>query len=472
MAQARTATSIFDRTWRNIRSAWRDIAASARSVVPASTIAPELPDDDLEQLREQMRDCLAAKGGEVSARARAAELGRVYLGLNPDGRRRFLVVLANEFDIDQDAVAAAAERLRAEADPLSRLAAARALRRALEPPRVRLLTQFNALPEGTKFLVDLRADLIKLAKGDRALAALEEDLKGLLTGWFDIGFLELKRITWDSPAALLEKLSRYEAVHAVRSWNDLKNRLDSDRRCFAFFHPRMEGEPLIFVEVALVNGLAGNIDVLLDEAAPVGDPRAADSAIFYSISNAQRGLAGISFGGFLIKRVVDQLSAEFPRVKAFATLSPIPGFRAWLDEQFARGIPGVLTAAQRKALGNAVQGIASKGTIKQLLATEWYKDPAVADALQAPLLRLCAQYLVEGKRDNGKALDPVAHFHLSNGARIERINWLADVSDKGMRQSAGIMVNYLYRLSDIEENHEAYAGSNAVIASSSVSGLL
>jgi malonyl-CoA decarboxylase len=472
MAQTRTATSIFDRTWRNIRSAWRDIAASARSVVPASTVAPELPENDLEQLRGQMRDCLAAKGGEVSARARAAELGRVYLGLNPDGRRRFLVVLANEFDIDQDAVAAAAERLRGEGDPIARRAAARALRRALEPPRVRLLTQFNALPEGTKFLVDLRADLIKLAKGDRALAALEEDLKGLLTAWFDIGFLELKRITWDSPAALLEKLSRYEAVHAVRSWNDLKNRLDSDRRCFAFFHPRMEGEPLIFVEVALVNGLAKNVDVLLDEAAPVGDPRAADTAIFYSISNAQKGLAGISFGGFLIKRVVDQLSAEFPRVKTFATLSPVPGFRAWLDDQFAKGIPGVLTAVERKALGNAVQGVASKGKIKQLLATDWHKDPAVASALQAPLMRLCAYYLVEGKRENGTALDPVAHFHLSNGARIERLNWLADVSEKGLRQSAGIMVNYLYRLADIEENHEAYATNNTVIAGSPVSGLL
>jgi malonyl-CoA decarboxylase len=472
MAQARTSTSIFDRTWRNIRSAWRDIAASARSVVPASAIAPELPEDDLEQLRQQMRDCLAAKGGEVSARARAAQLGRVYLGLNPDGRRRFLVVLATEFDIDHDAVAAAAERLRGEADPVARRSAARALRRALEPPRLRLLTQFNALPEGTKFLVDMRADLIKLAKGDRALAALEEDLKGLLTGWFDIGFLELKRITWDSPAALLEKLSRYEAVHAVRSWNDLKNRLDSDRRCFAFFHPRMEGEPLIFVEVALVNGLAGNIDVLLDETAPVGDPRAADTAIFYSISNAQKGLAGISFGGFLIKRVVDQLSAEFPRVKTFATLSPIPGFRAWLDEQFAKGIPGVLTAAERKALGNAVQRIASKGTIKQLLATEWHKDPAIADALQPPLMRLCANYLVQAKRESGAALDPVAHFHLSNGARIERLNWLADVSDKGLRQSAAIMVNYLYRLADIEENHEAYAGNNAVVTGSPVGGLL
>ncbi len=472
LPQARAGSRLLDRTWRNIRNVWRDIASSARSVVPAASFEPELTDDDLDRLRGQMHACLSAKGGEVSARARAAELGRAYLGLNADGRRRFLSLLATEFDIDHEAVAAATERLRAATGDPERRAAVRALRRALEPPRVRLLTQFNALPEGTKFLVDLRADLIKLARSDKALAALEDDLKGLLTAWFDIGFLELKRITWDSPTSLLEKLSRYEAVHAVKSWSDLKNRLDSDRRCFAFFHPRMEGEPLIFVEVALVTGLADNIDVLLDETAPVGDPRSADTAIFYSISNAQRGLAGISFGGFLIKRVVDQLSAEFPKVKTFSTLSPIPGFRAWLDEQFAKGFPGMLTAAERKAIGAAVQGIASKGTLKQLLGTDWHKDPSIAAALQGPLLRLCAHYLLEAKRENGAALDPVAHFHLSNGARVERLCWLGDVSEKGMRQSAGIMVNYVYRLPDIEANHEAYAGERTVTAASAVANLI
>ena len=202
----------------------------------------------------------------------------------------------------------------------------RELRTALNAPRIKLLTQFNALPEGVKFLVDMRAELLRFGREDRGLVGLEADLKGLLAAWFDIGFLELKRITWDSPAALLEKLSVYEAVHQVRSWTDLKNRLDSDRRCFAFFHPRMPSEPLIFVEVAMVSGMAADVQALLDVKAPVIDPRSADTAIFYSISNAQRGLAGISFGGFLIKRVVDQLSAEFPKLKTFATLSPIPGF--------------------------------------------------------------------------------------------------------------------------------------------------
>jgi malonyl-CoA decarboxylase len=303
------------------------------------------------------------------------------------------------------------------------------------------------------------------------MSALEADLKQLLAGWFDIGFLELRRITWESPAALLEKLSAYEAVHEVRSWSDLKNRLDSDRRCFAFFHPRMPDEPLIFVEVALVDGLAGNIQTLLDEQAPVGDSRAADTAIFYSISNAQKGLVGISFGGFLIKRVVDQISAEFPRLKNFATLSPLPGFRAWLDGRLA-AMDDILKPAEQKAL-SAVARESPKGvTLKELMAThDWAKTPAVAAALQPPLLRLAAQYLLTAKREDGRALDPVTHFHLSNGARVERINWLADTSPKGLAQSAGMMVNYLYRTADIEANHEAYTGEGVVAASSEVRAL-
>ncbi len=282
MVEARPAERLIDRTFRNLRAAWYEIAQSARGVIGAEAgIRPDLPEGDLERVRGQMRDCLAARGGEVTARARAAELGRTYLGLSRGGRLRFLGLLGAEFDIDHDAVLSAAARLRAASDEAERLAAERLLRRVLEAPRLRLLTQFNALPEGVKFLVDLRADLIDLVREEQALTPLEEDLKGLLAAWFDVGFLELRRITWESPAMLLEKLSAYEAVHEVRSWTDLKNRLDSDRRCFAFFHPRMPSEPLIFVEVALVNGLAGDIQALLDERAPVGDPRQSDTAIFY-----------------------------------------------------------------------------------------------------------------------------------------------------------------------------------------------
>jgi malonyl-CoA decarboxylase len=406
-----------------------------------------------------MRDCLEARGGEVSARANAAVLGHAYLDLNETGRQRFLRLLATEFDTDAAAVDAAVEALRQQHDPEARHRAELELRRVLEPPRTRLLKQFNDLPEGVKFLVDMRADLLAMAKGDSAFAGLESDLKELLTSWFDVGFLKLERITWQAPAALLEKLIDYEAVHAIQGWDDLKNRLDSDRRCFAFFHPRMPDEPLIFVEVALVAGMAGNIQELLDELAPLQDPHRADTAIFYSISNAQKGLAGISFGGFLIKRVVDQLASEFGRLKNFATLSPIPGFSRWLRGALSGdGTPGApgLDAAARAALEGS----------------DWHRDPAAAAALQGPLTRLCAHYLVNEKWPDGRALDRVAQFHLSNGAQVERLNWLADQSPNGMAQSAGMMINYQYRLDRIESNHEAYTGRGDVAASPAIRALL
>jgi malonyl-CoA decarboxylase len=280
----------------------------------------------------------------------------------------------------------------------------------------------------------------------------------------------LKRISWDSPAALLEKLIAYEAVHEIQSWNDLKNRLEADRRCFAFFHPRMPDEPLIFVEVALVAGMAGNIHALLDESAPLGDPNAADTAIFYSISNCQRGLNGISFGDFLIKRVVDALAAELPRLKVFATLSPVPGFRAWLSKEGPRL---ELQPAEAKALSTVVvNGAAAPDLVELLDRPGWQTDPALTAALREPLVRLCAQYLLQEKGRSGRAADPVAHFHLTNGARVQRLNWLGDLSEKGLQQSAGIMVNYLYRLDHIETNHEAYRGEGKVAASSTVRHLL
>src|SRR5262249_1490756 len=331
---------VFDRTLTNLRIAWRDIAESARGVLTGAP-RPDLPGDDASRLREQMLSCLNGRGGGVTARARAADLGRTYLSLDPAGRERFLQLLAGEFDVDHDEIRRRCAALIEASEPAHRSAGERALRATLEPPRITLLKQFNALPEGVKFLVDRRAELIGLGRRDPLLWELEEDLKGLLANWFDIGFLELKRITWESPAALLEKLMVYEAVHEIRGWTDLKNRLDADRRCFAFFQPRMPDEPLIFVEVALVSGMAGDIHALLDGTAPMGDPQAADAAIFYSISHCQRGLAGISFGDFLIKRVVDALAIELPRIKTFATLSPVSGFRMWLERE-AHAKPGAL----------------------------------------------------------------------------------------------------------------------------------
>ncbi len=254
----------------------------------------------------------------------------------------------------------------------------------------------------------------------------------------------------------------------------MKNRLASDRRCYGFFHPRMPDEPLIFVEVALTDGIADSIQALLDEMAPVVDPAAADTAIFYSISNAQQGLAGISFGGFLIKRVVDQLTHELDGLRNFVTLSPIPGFRRWLDYRIRLGADGdLLTASEEKALAALAPDAAAGSLLAGLLAREdWHASEDLAGALNKPLMRLCAQYLSEEKRDDGRALDPVAHFHLSNGARMERLNWRADVSEKGIAQSAGMMINYQYRLNEIEENHESYTGEGKVPTSAAVRSLL
>ena len=467
-------TGFLDRTLRNLKRAWQGIAGSDYDATAASS-RPDLPEDDLDRLRQQMRHCLETRGGEVSARARAAALGHVYLALDPGGRERFLRVLAHDFDVESGPVDAAADELRRAGDDDAKRSARALLRKSLETPRTKLLTQFNALPDGIKFLVDMRAELLALKSDDPAMTALEQELKDLLTTWFDVDFLELRRITWDSAsAALLEKLIAYEAVHAINGWDDLKNRLDSDRRCFAYFHPRMSDEPLIFVEVALVNGLADNIQALLDENAPVQEPRTADTAIFYSISNAQKGLSGISFGNFLIKRVAETLRAEFKSLKTFATLSPVAGFMEWLNRTLAEGEPKLLLAGERKALSAAAgRSAGAKGTLKSLIGNpDWHRDLTVSEALSGPLLRLCGRYLTDEKGLNKRALDPVAHFHLSNGASLEKLNWKGDMSERGLKNSAGIMINYLYDLNRVEENHEAYTSNGEINASAAVRRLL
>lgn len=469
--------SLFQRTVQRLVGQWRDISAGILGE-PAEALRPDLPDADAERIRRRMRACLDGQGGEVSARARAAELGRAYLSLNRGGRARFLRILAADFDTDRRAVAAAALRLDELDDWGGRKERERQLRQALEPPRRRLLTQFNALPDGVKFLVDMRAALIELAGEDPLLADLEADLKALLASWFDIGFLELKRITWETSAAIIEKLIEYEAVHQIRDWDDMKSRLASDRRCYAYFHPRMPEEPLIFVEVALTEGIASSIDALLDERGAPNRPNRPDSAIFYSISNAQRGLDGIGFGGFLIKRVVEQLAAEFDGLNTFATLSPIPGFKSWLDDRLAGSEDPLLNRAERRALATLSgesddSGAGDAACLARLLNRPGWPDEAeTAQALAGPLTRLCARYLAHEKRTDGRARDPVAHFHLSNGARMERLNWLADRSAKGIAQSAGLMINYLYDPEEIPANHEAYAGDGDVPASSKFRALL
>jgi malonyl-CoA decarboxylase len=454
---------LWDRTLRKMRRAWPiGVPASLKDAVSA-----DLGGDDVQRIGQQIDACLQARGGEVSARARAAELGETYLVLNEDGRRRFLQLLANGYDVDATAIDAAIDaRGDASEDPGARRQAESRLRETLRAPRVDLLAQFNALEEGVKFLVDLRAELIPLAREDADLKALDRDVYRLLTSWFDVGFLKLRRITWDSPASLLEKLIEYEAVHAIRSWKDLKNRLGDDRRCYAYFHPHMPDEPLIFVEVALVDGMAGNVHELLDEQAPLADPENVDTAIFYSISNCQKGLAGVSFGNFLIKGVVSDLLRELPNLKTFSTLSPIPGFRAWLDEQLA-GDELDLQDPQLGALRALTAGASTPEDFARILNRDERNGGETSAALEPLLMRMCARYLLQAQRGE-RALDRVAHFHLSNGARIERLNWAGDLSHNGIQQSAGIMVNYLYKLSDIEKNHEAYSSTVKITASAAV----
>jgi malonyl-CoA decarboxylase len=461
--------NFLDRAVRNLRAAWRDVAASV-GTGNALDVEPNLSPGDANRIREQMRACLERRGGEVSARARAANLGRAYLSLNHNGRLKFLRMLATEFDTDRAAIGAAAAALEKAQDWREIKNAERRLRATLEPPRRRLLTQFNALPEGVKFLVDMRGEMLANASKDPALSVLETDIKELLASWFDIGFLELRRITWDTPAAILEKLIAYEAVHEIGGWEDLKNRLAPDRRCYAFFHPRMPDEPLIFVEVALVDGIASNIQALLDVGAPVSDPSRADTAIFYSISNAQKGLEGISFGDFLIKRVVEVLSHEIDNLENFLTLSPIPGFGRWLGERLNNG--NVLTGSEERALAPLLPDVRKEALLASALGRSgWHAEQRFAGMLERPLMRLCAEYLLTAKRSDGRALDAVANFHLSNGARMERLNWLADTSRKGIAQSAGIMINYRYRAREIEDNHEAYIGEGRIPAGPAVRGL-
>ena len=468
MSDVLESAGLLDWALRRVTSLWRDMADR---VVGAES----------EAIADQMRACLEDRGGEVSARNRAAKLAQAYLLLDAPGRTEFLRVLAG-FDADEAATRSAMERVLNAADPTERASAKAKLRRALEPPRLRLLTQFTTIPDGMKFLVDLRAELLRVMDGDPLLGALENDLRGQLASWFDVGFLELRRIDWNSPAALLEKLVSYEAVHRIRTWRDLKNRLDSDRRCYAFFHPRMPHEPLIFVEVALVKGLAASVQKLLDEKAPVLDPTQADTAIFYSINNCQRGLDGISFGNFLIKRVVSLLGAELRGLKSFATLSPIPGFSRWLHARLAEPDAALLTDEELAALRTAAPAMlalpapaegattsavsgklaeSSSQTLARVLGRRgWQRDETVSKLLEPVLTRLCANYLLNATspRNAQRARDPVTHFHLSNGARVERVNWRGDVSEKGMRESAGFMVNYLYDPAKIEEYHEGYMG--------------
>ncbi len=464
-------SAIFNRLSKGeFKRAWEGIVSMARKALTRQEgLDPRYENRD--HLQGLIHECIYAKGGDVSARARTVELGAVYLHLSEKGRESFHDILAHDFDIDRQLLAEKIRELEEAPSQEKAINAEIDLKNALVPPRLILLKQFSSLPNGLKLLIDMRAALLARVKEDRRLYKLSYDIKELLGSWFDIGMLDLQEITWNSPAALLEKLIQYEAVHEIRSWGDLRSRLDSNRLCFAFFHNKMPSEPLIFVEVALVNKLSSNIQELLNKEDEKIEPNQATTAIFYSISNTQPGLAGISLGNFLIKTVVQELSNEYDNLKHFATLSPVPGFRNWLAPILAKGEEDVLLPREITALQERFSCENAARQLEKVLTGDWCSNSDTAEVARPILQRLCAKYLLEERRGN-RALDPVANFHLSNGARLERVNWCADSSETGMKRSYGFMVNYYYELSDIEKNHEEYETKTHIVASRGVKSLL
>ncbi len=403
----------------------------------------------LRRTLEELKAIVDPQVSEVEGGRRAKGVAGWYAKATLNERRDMWLLMSEQFVADPHKAKAAQAQLAAALGTPDEAVAEVRYRRATVSPRRRLLQRFSAFPEGIRFLVDLRADMLPYLKADKRLQALDVEMEYMFSTWFDVGFLDLRRISWDSPASLIEKLIKYEAVHDIKSWADMKNRLDSDRRCYGFFHPRMPDEPLIFVEVALMNDIASSITPLLDESAEPTDIAKATTAIFYSISNTQAGLRGVSFGDSLIKRVVETLHAEFPRLKTFATLSPIPGFRQWLGKNAAAMLQ-LLDEKELSTLGRAV-GFEPPSVQHFLSATEHAMALDEKSPVRRMLLRCAAQYLGRSL-DDGHPQDPVARFHLGNGARVERLNWAGDPSSKGLKQSFGLMVNYLYDLKRLDKH--------------------
>jgi len=407
-----------------------------------------------EALAGHCADLLSSKG-EATGVALAARILEGYGQLDNDGRRAFFDYLGTGYDPDPEAVAAAASAYAAEQST----EALAYLLEITEPRRHELLRRLNLAPNGTRQLVAMRADLLALYRDAPEFARIDADFRHMLSSWFNRGFLVMRHIDWDTPAAILEKIIAYEAVHEIDSWEELRRRIaPDDRRCFAFFHPSMPDEPLVFVEVALTRAIPGSIqDVLAPERDQV-TPGEATTAVFYSISNCQSGLKGVSFGAFLIKQVAEDLSRDLPKLDTFVTLSPAPGLARWLEAEAKRDPD--LPAARAMALAET---------------PDWRSDEKREADLQALLLPLTAFYFAEAKRPgkdgNAQPPDPVARFHLGNGAELLDIHWLGDTSEKGLAQSFGIMVNYLYDLDKIEVNHEAYASEGKIAASRKVRNL-
>ena len=404
-----------------------------------------------EDIRELCHALLRTKG-EASVVTLARRTLDAFARLDSDERERFFEFMRSDLGAEPAALDSALERYRTSPTPES----AAALSAAAEPRRQEFLRLMNTAPDGTRDILAMRVALLDALPRRPELKLVDADFVHMLRSWFNRGFLDLHRIDWRTPALVLEKIIEYEAVHQILDWDDLRRRLEADRRCFGFFHPSLPDEPLIFVEVALCRGLAGSVtDLLFGEVDPNVD---ADTAIFYSISNCQRGLTGVSFGNFLIKQVVRELATENPRLRKFATLSPVPGFRKWLIREVREGRLPVGQGGEETAL----DGIETR---------DWAAEHAPGEHLRAELSRLCAHYLLRAKRGS-HPLDAVARFHLRNGARLERINWVSDPSPTGLSQSAGMMVNYVYDEAEVVANHEAYVNEGRIAHSRAIASLV
>jgi malonyl-CoA decarboxylase len=404
-----------------------------------------------ETLVELCEDLLSGRG-EASGVARARDILARYADLTTGPRIAFFEALASRFGTQPERMAEAIAGW--QANPTDETAAK--LHIASEPRRQELFRRLNLAPGGTGALVRMREQLLDVLANRPDLQPVDEDFVHLFTSWFNRGFLVLRHIDWSTPANILEKIIRYEAVHEISDWDDLRRRIDpEDRRCYAFFHPAMVDDPLIFVEVALTRDIPDAIaPILATEREPV-EPEKARTAAFYSISNCQRGLAGVSFGNFLIKQVVEEICRELPKLATLVTLSPAPTFAKWLKRERAQEPSSAINEADKQALA-------------ALDEPGWWLDGEKTDELRDPMMRAAAYYYLRAKTPRGAPVDPVARFHLGNGARLERLDWLADVSEKGIAQSYGLMVNYLYDVEHIEKNHEAFAEQRTVVASSAV----
>jgi len=439
----------FDRLRRSLRRS-KDLVAS-----------PSLSDADAERVVQAV-DALLTEPDTTTQRAAAERLVDAYLALDDHGRARFMETIATSFGTDPAAVDTAAAGLRAATTPDGRIAAERALRRAVTPRYAELLHVVTGMPHGVSHLVGLRADLLAIDAPHPALGLFGDELAGHLSTLFDVGLLELRQITWDSPASVLERLMATERVHEISGWDDVQHRLTGDQRAYGFFHPALPNEPIAFVEVALNHGLADDLVHLLEREDPVERP---DTAIFYAITSAQPGLAGIHLGNELIKQVVDALRRADDRLERFATLSPLPGFRKWLVQQVH---DDELTPFEAAAFGDAARAIV------ELQDRAWLDDPAVAEHVKPGILSAASRYLAttETGEETPRAFDPVENFHLSNGASVEQLDWMANPASYGIEQSLGLMVNYLYDRGRIAANARAYLTDGTIRVSGGVKGLV